>query len=179
MNARTKIVATLGPATDTPEVLDELLVGGIDVVRLNLSHGPLEAHIGRLRAVRAAAARTRSVVAVLADLPGPKVRAAPFPEGGLELQAGASVCLVTDAPFSSDDVIGVDYPTLLEDLHPGDRVVVGDGVVTLGVEQVSAAGVQCEVRSGGHVQGRPGCICLRRGSTFRHRLPRIWNLPRP
>src|SRR4051812_50174093 len=106
MNARTKIGATLGPATDTPEVLDELLVGGIDVVRLNLSHGPLEAHIGRLRAVRAAAARTRSVVAVLADLPGPKVRAAPFPGGGLGLQGGASGCPVADGTFRSAGVLG-------------------------------------------------------------------------
>src|SRR4051812_2255674 len=156
MNARTKIVATLGPATDTPEVLDELLLAGIDVVRLNLSHGALEAHIGRLRAVRDAAARTGSIVAVLADLPGPKVRAAPFPDGGLELHAGATVCLVTDALFSSSDVIGVDYPTLSDDLHPGDRIVVGDGLITLGVTHVSPAGVQCEVRSGGHAQGRPG-----------------------
>jgi pyruvate kinase len=106
--------------------------------------------------VREAAARARSVVAVLADLPGPKVRAAPFADGGVELHAGATVRLVSDAPVSSTDVIGIDYPTLLEDLHAGDRIVLGDGVITLGVEQVSAGGVQCEVRSGGHAQGRPG-----------------------
>src|SRR3954451_2363482 len=156
MNARTKIVATLGPATDAPQVLDELLVCGIDVVRLNLSHGPLQAHVDRLHAVREAAARTRSVVAVLADLPGPKIRAAPFADGGVELDAGTTVRLISDAPFSSSDVIGIDYPTLLEDLHPGDRIVLGDGVITLGVEQVTSGGVQCEVRSGGHAQGRPG-----------------------
>ena len=90
MNGRTKIVATLGPATDRPEVLDEMIVAGVDVVRLNLSHGPVDSHITRLRAVRESATRTGSVVAVLADLPGPKVRAAPFPDGGLELRAGRS-----------------------------------------------------------------------------------------
>ena len=82
MNARTKIVATLGPASDPPDVLDAMLLAGVDVVRLNLSHGPLDEHIARLRAVREAATRTGSVVAVLADLPGPKVRAAAFPDGG-------------------------------------------------------------------------------------------------
>ncbi|HZY08987.1 MAG TPA: pyruvate kinase, partial [Ilumatobacteraceae bacterium] len=133
MNGRTKIVATLGPATDRPEVLDEMIVAGVDVVRLNLSHGPVDSHIARLRAVRESATRTGSVVAVLADLPGPKVRAAPFPDGGLELRAGATVSL-----------------------HPGDPIVVGDGVITLKVERISSDGALCEVRNGGRAQGRPG-----------------------
>jgi pyruvate kinase len=106
--------------------------------------------------VRESAARTGSVVAVLADLPGPKVRAAPFPDGGLELHAGATVSLHPAAAVSSDEVVGVDYPTLLEDLHPGDTIVVGDGAITLAVERVSSDGAQCEVRNGGHTQGRPG-----------------------
>jgi len=149
-------VATLGPATDRPEVLDEMIVAGVDVVRLNLSHGSVDSHIARLRAVRESAARTGSVVAVLADLPGPKVRAAPFPDGGLELHAGATVSLHPDAIVSSDDVVGVDYPTLLEDLHPGDPIVVGDGAITLKVERISSDGALCEVRNGGRAQGRPG-----------------------
>jgi pyruvate kinase len=93
---------------------------------------------------------------VLADLPGPKVRAAPFPDGGLELRAGATVSLHPGAPVSSKDVVGVDYPTLLEDLHPGDPIVVGDGAITLKVERVSSEGALCEVRNGGRAQGRPG-----------------------
>jgi len=156
MNGRTKIVATLGPATDRPEVLDEMIVAGVDVVRLNLSHGAVDSLIARLRAVRESATRTGSVVAVLADLPGPKVRAAPFPDGGLELRAGATVSLHPGAPVSSKDVVGVDYPTLLEDLHPGDPIVVGDGAITLKVERVSSEGALCEVRNGGRAQGRPG-----------------------
>ncbi len=156
MNGRTKIVATLGPATDRPEVLDQMIVAGVDVVRLNLSHGSVDGHIARLRAVRESATRTGSVVAVLADLPGPKVRAAPFPDGGLELRAGATVSLHPGAPVSSKDVVGVDYPTLLEDLHPGDPIVVGDGAITLKVERVSSEGALCEVRNGGRAQGRPG-----------------------
>jgi pyruvate kinase len=156
MSARTKIVATLGPASERPEVLDAMLVAGVDVVRINLSHGLLTEHIGRLHAVREAAERTGCVVAVLADLPGPKVRAAPFPEGGLELEAGSMVTMVTDSAASTCDEIGVDYQTLLDDLHTGDRIVIGDGAITLRVETITAVGARCQVRSGGHAQGRPG-----------------------
>jgi pyruvate kinase len=156
MSARTKIVATLGPASERPEVLDAMLVAGVDVVRINLSHGLLTEHIGRLHAVRDAAERTGCVVAVLADLPGPKVRAAPFPEGGLELEAGSMVTMVTDSAASTCDEIGVDYQTLLDDLHTGDRIVIGDGAITLRVETITAVGARCQVRSGGHAQGRPG-----------------------
>ncbi|MDP9465341.1 MAG: pyruvate kinase, partial [Actinomycetota bacterium] len=156
MNARTKIVATLGPASDPPHVLDAMLLAGVDVVRLNLSHGHLAEHIGRLRAVRDAAARIGSVVAVLADLPGPKVRAAPFPDGGIELVEGSVVTLVTDLVASTRSVISVDYETLLHDVHGGDRIVIGDGAITLEVERVTALGAECQVRSGGHTQGRPG-----------------------
>ncbi len=156
MNARTKIVATLGPASDPPHVLDAMLLAGVDVVRLNLSHGHLAEHIGRLRAAREAAARTESVVAVLADLPGPKVRAAPFPGGGVELVAGSMVTMITEVEASSRYVIGVDYETLLDDIHGGDRIVIGDGAITLMVERVTASGAECQVRSGGHTQGRPG-----------------------
>ena len=156
MSARTKIVATLGPASDPPEVLDAMLIAGVDVVRLNLSHGLLDEHIARLRAVREAAERTGSVVAVLADLPGPKVRAAPFPVEGAELAAGSMVMMVTDVETSSASVVGVDYETLLQDLHGGDRIVIGDGAITLAVEHVGRLGARCQVRSGGHAQGRPG-----------------------
>src|SRR5258706_11728961 len=101
MNARTKIVATLGPATDRPQVLDQLLMAGVDVVRLNLSHGPLSDHVGRLHAVRAAAERTGCVVAVLADLPGPKVRTAPFAGSGVELAAGSIWACLPGGPACS------------------------------------------------------------------------------
>ncbi len=156
MNARTKIVATLGPACDPPDVLDAMLQAGVDVVRLNLSHGQLDEHVARARAVRDSAARTGTVVAILADLPGPKVRASPFPSGGVELLAGSMTTLVTDAEASSESLIGVDYETLLADLHSGDRIVIGDGAITLAVERITTNGVECQVRSGGHAQGRPG-----------------------
>jgi pyruvate kinase len=156
MEPRTKIVATLGPASDAPPVLDDLLRAGVDVVRLNLSHGTLESHIERLRAVRAAAERVGKVVAVLADLPGPKVRAGQFPEGGVDLLPGAHVMLVHGDGPSDAAQLSVDYPTLLDDLRVADRVVLGDGAIALEVAEVNEAYIGCIVHTGGHVQGRPG-----------------------
>jgi pyruvate kinase len=153
---RTKIVATLGPASSSPEVLDELILAGTDVVRLNLSHGTIDEHLGRLADVRAAAARTGRVVGVLADLPGPKVRSGQFPEGGVELHGGATVLLTPAEGAASAERITVEYPTLLTDLHAGDKVVLGDGAISLLVTGVGATDATCQVLTGGRVQGRPG-----------------------
>lgn len=153
---RTKIVATIGPASSTPELLDELLLAGVDVVRLNLSHGTLHSHLERLRDVRDAEARTGRIVAVLADLPGPKVRAGQFPAGGCELLGGSDVLLVPGEGASLADSIAVDYPTVLEDLRGGDRIVLGDGAISLKVNSVGPDGATCTVLTGGFVQGRPG-----------------------
>ncbi len=156
MDTRTKIVATLGPASESPELLDELLLAGVDVVRLNLSHGSLETHLATMVAVREASDRTGKVVAVLADLPGPKVRAGSFPEGGAELVAGSDLSIAPGDGPSSEAHLTVDYPTLLFDLQPGDRVVLGDGAIALLVVEVTDEAAQCRVLSGGPVQGRPG-----------------------
>ncbi len=155
-DTRTKIVATLGPASEAPEVLDEMLLAGVDVVRLNLSHGTLESHLLRMQAVREASERIGQVVAVLADLPGPKVRSGHFPEGGAVLVGGDAVVLTPHDGPSTTQRITVDYPTLLTDLQPGDRVVLGDGAISLLAMSVDEHEVACVVLTGGPVQGRPG-----------------------
>ena len=155
-DTRTKIVATIGPASEAPEVLEELFHAGVDVVRLNLSHGTLESHLERLHRVREAADRVGAVVAVLADLPGPKVRSGQFPDGGADLAAGATLTMSADDGPSSAGHISVEYPTLADDLRPGDRVVLGDGAISLEVTGVDAATVHARVLTGGRVQGRPG-----------------------
>src|SRR5829696_1335524 len=156
MESRTKIVATLGPASESPEVLDRLLLAGVDVVRLNLSHGSLDEHIGRLREVRAASQRTGVVVGVLADLPGPKVRAGQLPVDGVLLLTGQSLVLRAGDGPSDSGCFQVDYPTLLHDLHPGDRVVIGDGAISLQVQNVTDSQATTIVVTGGMTQGRPG-----------------------
>jgi pyruvate kinase len=153
---RTKIVVTLGPACDSPAGLDALMAAGADVVRLNLSHGVLEEHLDRLARVRAAAARARRHIAVLADLPGPKVRSGVFPEGGSFLVEGATLKLVVGTDECSAEHISVDYPTLLDDLRPGDTVILGDGAITLTVEDITADAAVARVVTGGRAQGRPG-----------------------
>ncbi len=153
---RTKIVATLGPASTAPGVLDRLLLAGTDVVRLNLSHGTLDGHLAVLAEVRAAAERTGAVVAVLADLPGPKVRSGAFPAGGVDLVGGSTLTMAPGDGPSSAEHITVDYPSLLDDLIAADRIVLGDGAISLQVQAVAADVVHCRVITGGRVQGRPG-----------------------
>jgi pyruvate kinase len=153
---RTKIVATLGPASDPPEVLGDLLDAGVDVVRLGLAHGTVAEHRARIDAVRAAAQERGRTVAVLADLPGPKVRTGPFPDGGTFLAEGEPVTLVPGDGPSDSTRIAVDEAQLCAAVAPGDTVVLGDGTVEIDVVAVEGGEVRAEVRSGGRLQGRPG-----------------------
>ncbi len=136
--------------------IDRLLRAGVDVVRLNLSHGPLEQNLERLRRVRVAAERLGVHTAVLADLPGPKVRAGAFPDGGVFWSEGAEVRLVPGEGESGEQVVNVDYDTLLDDVSIGDRVVIGDGAICLCVDDVRHGAVHTRVITGGRTQGRPG-----------------------
>jgi pyruvate kinase len=157
---RTKIVATLGPATDPPDVLEALLDAGVDVVRLGLAHGAADEHRRRITQVREAAERRGITVGVLADLPGPKVRAGTFPEGGAFLAEGDEVALVGEdggsGGASTSQRIVIDEPHLVDCVATGDRVVLGDGIVTLEVLDAAADELRAVVRSGGRLQGRPG-----------------------
>jgi pyruvate kinase len=153
---RTKIVATLGPASDRPEVLGDLLDAGVDIVRLGLAHGSPAEHLARIELVRELAERRGRTVGVLADLPGPKIRTGPFPGGGAFLAEGEEVILVAGDGPSDASRITVDEERLGEILAPGDSVVLGDGTVTLAVAAVSGSEVRAVVESGGRIQGRPG-----------------------
>jgi pyruvate kinase len=153
---RTKIVATLGPACDPPGVLDALIDAGVDVVRLGLAHGTVDEHRRRMEAVRGLAERHGKTIGVLADLPGPKVRAGAFPEGGVFLAEGDEVTLVAGAGASDGRRIALDEPHLLDGAEPGDTVVLGDGTVTVEVTDVAPDSVRAVVRGGGRLQGRPG-----------------------
>ncbi len=156
MTRRTKIVATIGPASDSPESLIGLMRVGVNVVRLNLSHGEIDEHLERLQRVRAAARELGLPIGVLADLPGPKVRSGQFPEGGVDLVAGAYLHLKPGDRPSDAGTIWVDYETLLTDLTAGDRVILGDGAIGVRVESVSADHATAIVETGGRTQGRPG-----------------------
>src|SRR5947207_6193212 len=153
-------MATIGPASDDPRVLQGLIEAGMDAARVGLAHGDVSDSIARIRRIRAAAAAAGRHTAVLVDLPGPKVRTAPFGEGGSFIDSGTVVELAPvdegGADKSDDHHIGVEHPTLLEDVHPGDTIGLGDGGVTLIVETIGQAAAITRVQTGGVLRGRPG-----------------------
>ena len=156
MSRRTKIVATIGPASDSVSAISDLLYAGVDVFRINLSHGDIEGNLDRLRRVREASKVTGREIAVLADLPGPKIRVCPFPEGGVEMMPGAEVTLREANGSSSGDEICVDVAGLFTGLAEDDQVVLGDGNIMLRVSSVGRQAVIAQVVTGGRVQGAPG-----------------------
>ena len=156
MTRRTKIVATIGPASDSPEQLEALITAGVDVVRLNLSHGDVEGHLERIVRVRSASDAVGKPVGVLADLPGPKIRAGAFPEGGVRLSAGTEITLRPGREESSADTVFVDYPTLLDDVHVGDKISIGDGAISLRCTEVADDRIEALIETGDQTQGRPG-----------------------
>lgn len=155
---RTKILATLGPATDAPGVIDALLAAGLNAVRLNFSHGTAEQHAQRIAAVRAVASRTGREIGVLADLPGPKIRIEKFAEGKVFLKAGQAFALVCrdDAPPGDATQVGCSYLGLPRDVSPGDTLLLDDGLISLRVENVAGDVVHCEVITDGVLSNRKG-----------------------
>ncbi|MEX0729356.1 MAG: pyruvate kinase [Aquisalimonadaceae bacterium] len=158
MNRRTKIVATLGPATDDPMVLSGLIAAGVDVVRLNFSHGRAQDHVIRAEAVRAEAAVQGRDVAVLADLQGPKIRIDRFRDGPVELVEGASFFLDSDlsADAGTAEGVGIAYKQLPKDCKPGDVLLLADGQLSLQVEHVEGARIHCRVLTGGRLSDSKG-----------------------
>ncbi|WP_240126586.1 pyruvate kinase [Thermomonas alba] len=154
----TRIVATLGPATDPPEVLEAVLRAGVDVVRLNFSHGDPSAQVARGEAVRAMAARIGREVGILADLPGPKIRIETFAAGKVQLKAGQRFDLVAslEAPPGDASQVGVSYLELPGDVAPGDVLLLDDGLVQLQVEAVQGERIITRVLNDGVLSNRKG-----------------------
>ncbi len=155
---RTKIVATLGPATDSPGMLAQIIADGVDVVRLNLSHGQPQDHRARAAAVREAADAAGREVGILADLQGPKIRIETFADGPVELHAGDPFVLDCSegAPPGDASRVGVSYHQLPQDVFAGDVLMLDDGLVALTVLDVVGAEVRCEVLVGGTLSNRKG-----------------------
>ena len=160
MPRRTKIVATIGPATESIGMLGALIEAGMDMARLSLSHGPLEESLERMARVRHAATAKGRHIGVLIDLPGPKIRAAEFEGDGALLQEGRPVELVeVEGPStrsSSAERIAIDHPGVLSGLEADDLVAIGDGAIRLCVEDVVGGRVVARVVTGGWARGRPG-----------------------
>jgi pyruvate kinase len=148
---RTKIVATIGPASRQPSMIERLLLAGVDVVRLNFSHGTHDEHAAVIDAVRAISERMGRAVAILQDLSGPKIRIGALRGGGpVQLQAGAPIAISTDARLEGDErLIATTYEPLARDVKPKDRILLDDGNLELEVRAIRDGRVECVVIRGG------------------------------
>jgi pyruvate kinase len=158
MVRRTKIVATVGPACDSEAMLKTLIQSGVNVFRLNFSHGTAEHHMAVGQRIRKVAAELNTNVATLADLQGPKIRIAKFKEGKVTLQNGAKFILdaAMDGEAGDEHAVGLDYKELPQDCGAGDTLLLNDGLIELAVEQVVGEAVHCKVVLGGVLSNKKG-----------------------
>lgn len=153
---KTKIVATIGPASDSPAMLERLIRAGMNIARLNFSHGDFADHAGRIARLRAAERATGRRVAILADLPGPKMRLGRIDPEPIQLQAGDPFTLTTETGVGDGRRASMSFAQLPRVVKPGDRLFLNDGLVQLVVEGVAGSDVNCRVAVGGELRSRKG-----------------------
>jgi len=155
---RTKIIATLGPSTDEPEELEKLFTAGVDVVRLNFSHGTWEDHQRKIDRVREVAKRSGRHIGILGDLQGPKIRINCFTDGYVRLKEGQSFALdsALDPLAGNEREVGVAYEQLVRDVSAGNVLLLDDGQISLTVESVSGTRINCRVAIGGILSDKKG-----------------------
>ncbi len=156
MSRHTKIVATLGPASSEPQVLERMVHAGIDVVRMNFSHGKAEDHVARANLIREAAALAGRPVGILADLQGPKIRVGRFENGKVTLTRDAEFILDAQCTMGNEQRVGLDYKDLPRDVKPGDVLLLDDGRLKLIVSQVRGSEIHTVVRVGGELSNNKG-----------------------
>jgi len=153
----TKIVATLGPASSDPALLEQMIRAGVNVVRLNFSHGKAQDHIDRARLVREAAKRAGREVAIMADLQGPKIRVGKFAEGKVFLEPGQKFILDAQRVELGDiDAVGLDYKELPREVKAGDVLLLNDGLIVITVDAVKGEQVHTTVKLGGELSNNKG-----------------------
>ena len=156
MPRRTKIVATLGPASSDAKTLGSMIDAGLDVVRMNFSHGTAREHEKRVELVRTLARKAGRAVGVLVDLQGPKIRIGRFTRGRIELKPGDRFVLDAECKVGNQQRVGLDYANLPRDVHPGDTLLLNDGHIVMGVADVKGPRVTCEVIVGGTLSDHKG-----------------------
>lgn len=152
----TKIVATLGPASNDPAVLLEMLQAGVDVVRFNFSHGTAKDHQDRAVMIREASLKVGREIAIMADLQGPKIRVGKFVNNKIELQAGDKFILDADCTLGDQDRVGLDYRDLPNDVMAGDQLLLNDGLIVIRVEKVVGNCIHTVVELGGELSNNKG-----------------------
>jgi len=153
---RTKIVATLGPASSDAKTLEAMIEAGLDVVRMNFSHGTAAEHEARVNLVRSIARRVGRAVGVLVDLQGPKIRIGKFVQGSITLNPGDKFVLDAEREMGGQDGVGLDYKNLPTDVHAGDTLLLDDGRLVLGVSEVKGSRISTLVEQGGVLSNNKG-----------------------
>ena len=156
MPRHTKIVATLGPASTELSVLERMVHAGVDVVRMNFSHGAAADHAGRAETIREASARAGRPVGILADLQGPKIRIGKFEAGRINLERDATFILDARCEIGDQTRVGLDYKDLPKDVRAGDVLLLDDGRLKLDVTRVLGHEIHCRVRVGGELSNNKG-----------------------
>jgi pyruvate kinase len=153
---KTKIVATIGPASESPEMLERLMRAGLNVARLNFSHGDFTGHAERIARIRAAEKATGRRVAIMADLPGPKMRVGKIDPEPIQLQPGDRFTLTSEDIVGNAQRVSMSFARLPQVVKPGDRLFLNDGLVQLVVERVAGNDVHCKVAVGGELRSKKG-----------------------
>jgi pyruvate kinase len=153
---KVKIIATIGPASDSEQVMQQLLLSGMNVARLNFSHGDFSTHQEIIHKLRRVAERTGKRLAIMADLPGPKMRIGEIPEGPVELQIGDRLTLTTEEILGDASRVSVSLKQLPEIVSIDDKLFLNDGLISLKVDVIEGSEVHCEVRAGGELSSRKG-----------------------
>jgi pyruvate kinase len=152
----TKIVATLGPASSDLDVLSSMIEAGVDVVRLNFSHGTADDHAKRANFVREAAMKAGKEIAIMADLQGPKIRVGKFADGKVDLENGAPFILDANCAVGNLERVGLDYKELPNDVKKGDLLLLADGLIQLRVQAVRGSEIHTTVEIGGELSNNKG-----------------------
>jgi len=153
---KTKIVATIGPASDSPEMLKRLIRAGLDIARLNFSHGDFERHGHVIASIRSAAREVGRDVVIMADLPGPKMRLGQIDPEPVRLHSGDKFTLTSEEVIGNSHRVSTSFRGLPRAVKPGDRLFLNDGLVQLQVERIDNNDVQCEITVGGELRSRKG-----------------------
>jgi pyruvate kinase len=153
---KTKIVCTIGPASESSEILESMIRAGMDVARINFSHGDFAGHQAVIKSLRAAASAAGRPLAILADLPGPKIRIGQLAREPIELKAGESFALTTEEVPGDAERVSVNFPSLPQRVKPGDTLFLNDGLIQLEVLKTGGPEVQCRVVVGGELRSRKG-----------------------
>ncbi|NJK40040.1 MAG: pyruvate kinase [Oscillatoriales cyanobacterium SM2_3_0] len=157
LKQRTKIVATIGPASRDPEILKQMIRAGMNVARLNFSHGSYEDHAETIKLLRQVSQEMDAAITLLQDLQGPKIRVGQLPDDSIELVPGELITFVPMDEYSGQPhTAAIDYPHLAEEAEPGAQILLDDGLLEVRIEAISSNSVQCKIIEGGTLKSRKG-----------------------